>query len=247
MRRPAAPLAAILAALPSLAWAEDFVCRGHDPGWELVGRDSRATLAPEKGARRSLIGGSSQLTAEGIVVWRGRAGPGEPDLVAVMLKGACTDPMAGEVSGYLAILSGPQGTAAVGCCTYGKAALAAAATAPAATPAAPPAAPPRPAAPASVQAIGTAEAEAPEPPAVTRKPPSGLRTGASARIAGSARRNVNLRGAPNASARVVAKLPGGRTVVVQQVSEHGGQTWYRVRGRGVPANAWVRGDLLLGR
>jgi hypothetical protein len=38
----------------------------------------------------------------------------------------------------------------------------------------------------------------------------------------------------------------GRTVVVQQASERNGEMWYRVRGRGVPANAWIRGDLLQG-
>jgi hypothetical protein len=35
-------------------------------------------------------------------------------------------------------------------------------------------------------------------------------------------------------------------VVVQQSSRQGGQVWYKIRGRGVPANAWIRGDLLQG-
>jgi hypothetical protein len=39
--------------------AEDFVCRGHDPTWELVGGDHQAMLAPEKGARQSFTGDAS--------------------------------------------------------------------------------------------------------------------------------------------------------------------------------------------
>ena len=242
---PTARLGALLAAA-AVAWptpspADDFICRGHDPIWELVGGDHQAMLAPEKGGRHSFTGGASQLSAEGIVVWRGRAGPGEPDLVAILLKGACTDPMAGDVSGYLAILSGPQGAPTVGCCTYGKAAVTAALAPPPAAPAPSTAqAAPAPAPPA------LKSAEPGPPPAATRKPASGLRAGVSVRIAGPAKGTVNLRGAPSASAKVIGRLPGGRTVVVQQGSERNGEMWYRVRGRGVPANAWIRGDLLRG-
>ena len=243
---PTARLAGLLAA-GAVAWptpspADDFVCRGHDPSWDLIGGDHQATLAQEKGGSRSFTGGASQLSAEGIVVWRGRAGPGEPDLVAILLKGACTDPMAGDVSGYLGILSGPQGAPAVGCCTYGRTAVAAAL--------APPPPPPAPAtaqvapAPAPL-ALKSAEPD-PDPPPAVRRTVTSLRAGTSVRVAGSGKGTVNLRGAPSASARVIGRLPGGRTVVVQQSSERNGEMWYRVRGRGVPANAWIRGDLLQG-
>lgn len=238
MRRAAAMLAAALAAVPGLAPAEEFICRGHDPVWELSGRDGRATLVRDKAAQRSFVGGASELTAEGVVVWRGRAASAEPELVAIMLRGACTDPTAGEVSGYLGILSGPQGAPAVGCCTYGKASAAAVVAAAPAQGAAPAAAMP----PAALESDESEEAAA--PPA--RRKPGGLTAGASARIAGPSRRTVNLRGGPSVKARVIGRLPGGRAVVVQQISERDGQTWYRVRGRGVPANAWVRGDMLLG-
>ena len=33
---------------------------------------------------------------------------------------------------------------------------------------------------------------------------------------------------------------------MRDVEMHGGEAWYRVKGRGVPAAAWLRGDLLEG-
>ena len=288
--RGAVALLTLLALCPSassLAAAQDFLCRGHDPGWELRGRGGgQATFLPEKGAPRSLAGRSADLPAEGVVVWRGRpsAGDGSAELVAVMLKGACTDPAAGEVSTHSAVLSLPNASAMVGCCSYGPGA-AALATSAAAPPPAPPAAaslipqaaaaspPPRPTPPPPVP---TPEAGPPArgpagraavAPAVTKAEPTaagkarpaarpgraeqqperqGLKAGARTTVAGPSRERVLVRLDPSERGRVAGSVRGGQAVVVGEAAPHGGRTWYRITGKGVPDRAWIRGDLLAG-
>lgn len=282
-RRGAAALVAVLALCPTaaaLAAPQDFVCRGRDPGWELRGRGGgQATFVSDKGASRSLAGASTDLAAEGVVVWRGRAsaGGGGADVVAVMLRGACTDPGAGEVSTYSAVLSLPNAQAVVGCCSYGAgavpAAVAAAPPAPAAVlpPAPAPAPAPAPSSPraapspeagpspktataggvavAAVPSVAKAEQPAararPEPP-TKRAERQGLKTGAQARVAGPAKERVLVRLDPSGRGRVAGSVRGGQAVVVGEAAPRGGQTWYRITGKGVPDRAWIRGDLLVG-
>jgi hypothetical protein len=57
---------------------------------------------------------------------------------------------------------------------------------------------------------------------------------------------VRLRARPDTRAPAVGTIPGGRSVVVRDVEMRGGEAWYRIKGRGVPATAWLRGDLLEG-
>jgi hypothetical protein len=268
------------AAAPSAA-QQDFVCRGRDPGWELRGRGGgQATFLPEKGAPRNLAGASADLAAEGVVVWRGRPTPGDAgaDLVAVMLKGACTDPGAGEVSSHSAVLSLPNASAMVGCCSYGPGAAAVVAAAPppsssstlallaplAASPPRPAAAPPPEAGPPAGKAAAKAAVAAAAPSAAKVEPPAGrgrpgtqparaeppergggLKAGARTKVAGPARERVLLRLEPNGRGRVAGSVRGGQAVVVGEAAPRGGQTWYRITGKGVPDRAWIRGDLLV--
>ena len=68
---------------------------------------------------RLLTGKSATLQAEGVVVWRGRLDRRPAGRVVTMLKGACTDPRAGDISGYLGIVSPSNGEPFVGCCSFG--------------------------------------------------------------------------------------------------------------------------------
>ena len=112
--------AALAAALPPQALADTFACRGRDPAWELLGQGDQAMLTRDRTpGHRLLTGKSATLQAEGVVVWRGRSTDGQPDVVVTMLKGACTDPRAGDISGYLGIVSPSNGDPFVGCCSFG--------------------------------------------------------------------------------------------------------------------------------
>ena len=258
-------LAAVLAAtLPLPALADTFACRGRDPAWELLGQGDQAMLTRDRTpGHRLLTGKSATLQAEGVVVWRGRTTDGQPDVVVTMLKGACTDPRAGDISGYLGIVSPSSGDPFVGCCSFGPQPT----TTADASPPAPSPAPARAvAAPAPLQApepqadsvpapAPTARAEPPAPPPATPAPAAGaaptkaapaFRPGATARVAADPTSSVRLRARPDARAPAVGTIPGGREVVVRDVEMRGGEAWYRIKGRGVPATAWLRGDLLEG-
>ena len=275
--------AALTAALPPQALADTFACRGRDPAWELLGQGDQAMLTRDRTpGHRLLTGKSATLQAEGVVVWRGRSTDGQPDVVVTMLKGACTDPRAGDISGYLGIVSPSNGDPFVGCCSFGPqpvttanasppapaAPPARAVAAPAPAPLQPPSAPPARAvaAPAPLQApepqvddapapAPAAHAESPAPPPAPPAPAAGaapakaaaaFRPGSTARVAADPTSSVRLRARPDAHAPAVGTIPGGREVVVRDVEMHGGEAWYRVKGRGVPATAWLRGDLLEG-
>lgn len=232
--------------------ADEFLCRGRDPGWELSGQDGKAAFTAEK-ARRSYSGTATQLSAEGVIVWRGSAAGG--DLVAVMLKGACTDPAADAAVTHSGIVSLPSAAVMVGCCTYTPGKLPKPDAQPEALVAATEAAeepvavggpelPPEPEPPpAKVAALP--KPEAPAKPAA-KKLPGGLVAGARSAIAGSARVRITMRATPDAGGRVIGRIPGGRSVTIDRAVERGGQMWYRIRGIGVPAGAWVRGDMLRG-
>src|SRR5688500_6656098 len=95
-------------ALASPARAEGFLCRGDDPGrWELGSEGGGAVLRPDRGNRRSFTGTATNLSAEGITVWRGRSGEGGGDLVAVMIKGTCMDTDGGPAGSHAAVVSLP--------------------------------------------------------------------------------------------------------------------------------------------
>ena len=258
--------AALAAALPPQALADTFACRGRDPAWELLGQGDQAMLTRDRTpGHRLLTGKSATLQAEGVVVWRGRSTDGQPDVVVTMLKGACTDPRAGDISGYLGIVSPSNGDPFVGCCSFGPQPVTTADASPPA-PSAPPAR--AVAAPAPLQApepqvddapapapAPAAHAELPAPPpappapaagAAPAKPAAAFRPGSTARVAADPTSSVRLRARPDAHAPAVGTIPGGREVVVRDVEMHGGEAWYRVKGRGVPATAWLRGDLLEG-
>jgi hypothetical protein len=74
----------------SSARAEDFSCHGDDPGWELGSSGSGAVLRSAGGGRRTFTGSATSLTAEGVVVWRGRSSEEAGDLVVVMIEGVCS-------------------------------------------------------------------------------------------------------------------------------------------------------------
>jgi hypothetical protein len=122
MLRPAL-IAALLATAPAQA-AEEFLCRGSDPAWELGGSGGTATLRLGQDRDRSLAGDATELPAEGVLVWRGRDGDAAGDLVATMIKGACIDEVDSRTGSHAAILSLP-GRVLVGCCSVGAGSVAA--------------------------------------------------------------------------------------------------------------------------
>ena len=157
--------AALAAALPPQALADTFACRGRDPAWELLGQGDQAMLTRDRTpGHRLLTGKSATLQAEGVVVWRGRSTDGQPDVVVTMLKGACTDPRAGDISGYLGIVSPSNGDPFVGCCSFGPQPVTTA-----------DASPPAPGAPPARAVAAPAPLQAPSaPPARTVAPPAPL-------------------------------------------------------------------------
>ena len=110
-------------ALAAPARAEGFLCRGDEPGrWELGSEGGSVVLRPDRGRRRSFTGTATNLPAEGIMVWRGRSSEDAGDLVAVMIKGTCTDTDGGPAGAYAAVVSLPGARVLVGCCRLGEAA-----------------------------------------------------------------------------------------------------------------------------
>jgi hypothetical protein len=116
MRMPMA-WALLALTLASPARAEDFRCRGDDPGWELGGSDSRTVLRAGSGGGRTFTGSATSLPAQGVVVWRGRSPKDAGDLVVVMTEGACS--AAAAAGSYTAVVSPPGGPPLVGCCSIG--------------------------------------------------------------------------------------------------------------------------------
>lgn len=242
-------LAVVAALLPQPLEAAGFLCRGHDPGWELRGGgDGRAAWLPARGTRRDLAGDAADLAAEGVVVWRGRAGGGDPggDLVAVMLKGACTDPAAGEVSTHSAVVSLPWAAGVVvGCCSYGAGAPGVEASTTAAAPGTE-GVPGEDTGTTPVTVVAATPAEVAAPAATSEPAARPLAAGSSARVVGPARERVYVRLDASERAAIAGSVRGGQAVVVGEAADRGDWTWYRVSGKGVPDRAWIRGDLLVG-
>jgi hypothetical protein len=111
-------LALGLALSAPVSAAESFLCRGDDPTWELGGSGGSTVLKLD-GKGRSLVGAVTSLSAEGVVVWRGRGSDEPGEVVAVMIEGACIDDKDGRTGPHAAVLSLPGPRALVGCCSFG--------------------------------------------------------------------------------------------------------------------------------
>jgi uncharacterized membrane protein len=153
------PSVVLLLALVAPAGAEPpsvLVCTGHEPEWSLRIEGVKATLATLGTGGLTQTGLDGRLQEAGgdppSFVYRGRTGSSGPDLVAVILREACTDTMADAAEGggradYSARVSLPEGAVRVGCCrTPATVAPPAEArpTPPPAVPERPPVAPPPP-------------------------------------------------------------------------------------------------------
>ena len=106
--------------LPPQALAAHLRLPRPRSGLAAAGPGRRSDADPRPDARPPPSDGKSAiLQAEVVAVWRGRRPTASRTSWVKMLKGACTDPWAGDISGYLGIVSPSTATRSVACCSFG--------------------------------------------------------------------------------------------------------------------------------